>query len=59
MGRRVKRNYLENLYDQFYIEQQKNCSFCSNSDRRFSLQTLHLEEEFLRNKKVGHMMIGL
>ena len=23
MGRHAKRNYLENLYDQFYFEQQK------------------------------------
>ena len=30
--RHVKRNYLENLYDQYYIEQQKDCSFCSKSD---------------------------
>ena len=37
MGRHVKRNYLENLYDQFYIEQQKNCSFSSKSDCRFCL----------------------
>ena len=50
MGRYVKRNYLINLYDQFYIEQQKNCSFCSKSDCRYCLQTLNLEEEFLRNK---------
>ena len=50
MGRLVKRNYLINLYDQFYIEQQKNCSFCSKSDCRYCLQTLNLEEEFLRNK---------
>ena len=50
MGRHVKRNYLENLYDQFYIEQQKCCSFCSKSDCRFCFQTLNLEEEFLRNK---------
>ena len=50
MGRRVKRNYLENLYDQFYIEQQTNCGFCSKSDCRFCLQTLNLEEEFLGNK---------
>ena len=41
---------MENLYDQFYIEQQKNCSFSSKSDCRFCLQTLNLEEEFLRNK---------
>ena len=46
MGRHVKRNYLINLYDQFYIEQQKTCSFCSNSDCRYCLQTLNLEEEF-------------
>ena len=50
MGRHAKRNYLINLYDQFYIEQQKNCSFCSKSDCRYCLQTLNLEEEFLRNK---------
>ena len=50
MGRYVKRNYLINLYDQFYTEQQKNCSFCSKSDCRYCLQTLNLEEEFLRNK---------
>ena len=50
MGRHVKRNYLENLYDQFYIEQQKCCSFCSKSDCRFCFQTLNIEEEFLRNK---------
>ena len=50
MGRHVKRNYLENLYDQFYIEQQKCCSFCSKSDCRFCFQTLNLEEEFLRIK---------
>ena len=62
MGRRVKRNYLENLYDQFYIEQQKCCSFCSKSDCRFCFQTLNLEEEFLRNKfstEIGPMMIGV
>ena len=46
MGRHDKRNYLINLYDQFYIEQQKTCSFCSNSDCRYCLQTLNLEEEF-------------
>ena len=50
MGRHVKRNYLINLYDQFYIEQQKNCSFFSKSDCRYCLQTFNLEEEFLRNK---------
>ena len=50
MGRYVKRKYLINLYDQFYTEQQKNCSFCSKSDCRYCLQTLNLEEEFLRNK---------
>ena len=50
MRRHVKRNYLINLYDQLYIEQQKNCSFCSKSDCRYCLPTLNLEEEFLRNK---------
>ena len=50
MGIHVKRNYLTNLYNQFCIEQEKNCSFCLKSDCRFSLQTLNLEEEFLRNK---------
>ena len=50
MGRDVKRNFLINLYDQFYIEQQQNCIFCLNSDCRYCLQTLNLQEEFLRNK---------
>ena len=50
MWRHVKRNYLINLYDKFYIEQQKHCSFCLKSDCRYCLQTLNLEEELLRNK---------
>ena len=53
MRRHVKRNYLENLYDQICIEQQKNCIFCLKSDCRFSLQTLNLV------LKIGRMMIGL
>ena len=50
MERHVKRNFLISLYDQFYIVQQKNCSFCLKSDCRYCLQTLNLQEEFLRNK---------
>ena len=50
MWRHVKRNYLINLYDQFYIEQQKHCSSCLKSDCRYCLQTLNLEEELLRKK---------
>ena len=50
MGRHVKRNCLINLYNQFYIEQQKNCGFCLKSDCRYCLQTLNLAEHFLRNK---------
>ena len=50
MGRHVKRNYLINLYNQFCIEQEKNCSFRLKSDCRFCLQTLNLEEEFSKNK---------
>ena len=49
MGTHVKRNFLINLYDQFCIEQQ-NCVFCLKSDCRYCLQTLSLQEEFLRNK---------
>ena len=58
MRRHVKRNYLENFYDQFCIEQQKNCIFCLKSDCRFSLQTLNLEGINLV-LKIGRMMIGL
>ena len=50
MGRHAKRNYLINLYDQFYIEQQKNFSFRSKSGCRYCLQTLNLEEELLGDK---------
>ena len=49
MGRHDKINYLINLYDEFNIEQQQNCSFCLKSDCRYCLQTLNLEEEVLRN----------
>ena len=49
MGRHVKRNYLINLYNQFCIEQEKNCDFCSRFNCKFCLQTLNLEQEFTRN----------
>ena len=50
MGKHVKRKYLEQLYNQFYIVQEENCKFCSKFDCRFYLQALNLEEEFLKNK---------
>ena len=49
MGRHVKRNYLINLYNQFCIEQEKNCNFCSRFNCKCCLQTVNLEQEFSRN----------
>ena len=46
MGKDVKRKYLEQSYNQFYIAQDENCKFCSKCHCRFCLQTLNLEEEF-------------
>ena len=49
MGRHVKRNYLINLYNQFYVEQERNCNFCSRYNCKLCLQAANLEKEFSRN----------
>ena len=49
IGRHVKRNYLINFFNQFFIEQEKNCNFRSRFNCKFCLQTVNLEQELSRN----------
>ena len=50
MGQHVKRSYLIDLVNQSYIDQEKNCRFCSKSDFLFCQRSQNLEGE-LREKE--------
>ena len=49
MVRLVNREYLVDLVEQYYKEQERNCSFCSDSNCIFCKKSKILEEE-LRKK---------
>ena len=49
MGRHVKRKYLIRLYNQFCIEQERNCNFCVRYNFKFCLQAANLQKEVSRN----------
>ena len=49
MVRLVNREYFLDLLEQYYKEQERNCSFCGNSNCIFCKKSKILEEE-LRKK---------
>ena len=62
MGQHVKSSYLIDLVNQSYIDQEKNCHFCSKSDCLFCQTTQNLEgglreKEF--NAKNANVKSGL
>ena len=53
MVRLVNREYLVDLVEQYYKEQERNCSFCGNSNCIFCKTSKILEEELIKKKNIN------
>ena len=59
MVRLVNREYLVDLVEQYYKEQERNCSFCGNSNCIFCKTSKILEEELTKKETLIFLILML